>query len=1850
MDATQVINDSIVESDEETNDEKTKEGRQPLAKLCILKNDHVPEREFPLFVGDNILGRDVSTCTLPLLAPSISKQHATICISVHRRRGSRRGVDMEALVWDLGSMNGTRKGRLKLTPNVRYALSEGDHLVMADIPCQYVNISDAREDVGDRTSGVRVSIPGDSVEKTDCVKASTSRKSQASTTVSSVGAAEKQLVQNSCVSFESTPVQMLGTLVPESDSDSECERSGLREVKCKLIGSHSDSHVSSPICSTFLSPASKIVPESPYCEDESPVLPSTSTKETPHGHVSFSKEKPDMDVGGQQKKNTLSIADDSDEDGAAEIGQTTEKATLKESERIVQEQLKSQVCFTEEKLLQMSTSTVSTHAVPKFNMDSDTDVDSDEAEPVLDQKPNAACFHMDSDTDVDDENDAAAGDAASSSLQPKAGDGVRDSDMSPDAKIADTVTPVLPDDFQLDSDTDVDEEADSTSRDETPSKLNLIRDVSESDEDQTTNFTTHPNVRDSTTGSNNSNAARELPQFSPVATAPSSVPCGVVTTAAQLDYESCVPPTDQDSDTDVEEEKNPIEGVKKSGLEASHLQNCSTPVQLSGQMEEMETQAFLSPSLDPGKGAVNSAAGSAVLSSHLDSSDEEDIVVAETQYFDNQTQMQIGSGFNNSHESSGKDLEELPVTGASFQLGLSDSSHLQSEAQALARENTQAFAMVAEAETQMFSNFSSAETASLGNGLNIETVQAYVSPTRSPGISERGRQLNLALQETQAYVSDCDSESEEPFDLPQNPAIDYPTGNSPLTPLQPNQIAKATDLSEEYGEVSVSEDGKLQLDEKMQPVTNSFGLANLQPISIAATQPMAISGTDESSDEDFSSVLHEGKAQLNKEIQPNLISRGLASNLQPLSVGATQPMTTSENKATDSKNLIQVSCESKMQRHKGKQANLPMTIAATQPLPTSENEESNDEDLIKATDSKNLIQVSCESKMQRHKGKQATFPMTIAATQPLPTSENEESDDEDLIKDMAQPNRSLFDLASNHHSIAATQAMATSENEETDSEDPIQVLGKGKVQLDNEMQPSTSSVILAVTAHPHSIAESQPMATIQNESDEEDSVPLLRNRRKARQLEETQSLSSTLEIPSGSLTCESPAKDSVESQENNNEPPTAETLIQPTEEKTWPKLDNMANNDENQSGHGQEEQQTQTLVNSEVSSAAIQVKDSCEDAEDDSEIIIRSSRKRKARPLQIEETQSLIGSQMEERVCEITNSETSVVERRSPSTDQPSPKTIKLGSEIGTSINERSRRKPSQLREKGEPLEKRQTRGNKARGQTRMSKSAGSESEEEATTQQTILLEVQDGDQRQECEIADSARKEETEQSETVEEGERLERPEMKAKRQKTDGSEAELQQNNVAQHQVPQRGRRGTRRTIAVPLTADSDDVPAKRTRSRSNSSNSVSSEVSTSSTQGGRGREQDNSLDSPLGSLSRSTSSNSLASEMSCGSSQRGRGGKQRGRGRKTEPGPSLIQSTLIQNTAPKATPSGKRGRKAEISTTELSDEAVTKPESKQVVATRGRRRANVEQPSNLANNTTGDSPPPKRNIRGRLQRTEKSEVLEVPVAPMGSNIVQAKDKREGRKRMLEVEVKDENPSAVQDKRKTRASHAEGGRNAKESPHNTASEGGSVTSVDDSGEGAQVLFTGVVDQAGEKVVTRLGGVLANGTADMNCLVTDKVRRTVKFLCAVAKGIPIVNTQWLDKSGKAGTFLPPDAFIVNDPEQEQKFNFCLQETLRLASREPLLQGYKIHITKSVKPEPVHMKDIISCCGATFIPKMPSTHKPYTLVVSCTEDWSLCRRAVSASLPIVTAEFILSGILQHKVDFDTHKLSGPFDP
>lgn len=87
--------------------------------------------------------------------------------------------------------------------------------------------------------------------------------------------------------------------------------------------------------------------------------------------------------------------------------------------------------------------------------------------------------------------------------------------------------------------------------------------------------------------------------------------------------------------------------------------------------------------------------------------------------------------------------------------------------------------------------------------------------------------------------------------------------------------------------------------------------------------------------------------------------------------------------------------------------------------------------------------------------------------------------------------------------------------------------------------------------------------------------------------------------------------------------------------------------------------------------------------------------------------------------------------------------------------------------------------------------------------------------------------------------------------------------------------------------------------------------------------------------------------------------------------------------------------------------------------------------------------------------------------------------------------------------------------------------------------------------------------------------LVTDKVRRTIKFLCALAQSVPIVSVDWLAESEKAGQFVEWENYILKDPAAEAKFGFKLRKSLEKAKEQKLLEGYTIVLTPNVAPPPL---------------------------------------------------------------------------
>uniref|UniRef100_A0A8C6NJ46 Mediator of DNA damage checkpoint protein 1 n=1 Tax=Nothobranchius furzeri TaxID=105023 RepID=A0A8C6NJ46_NOTFU len=1230
MDATQAISDAILESEEEENEENENRRGSPLAKLCILKNPHVPEAELPLFLGDNVLGRDPSLCTLPMAASSVSKQHATICISVYRRRGARCDVDMEALVWDLGSMNGTRKGRLKLTPNVRYALSEGDSLVLADIPCQYVrwggvSSQDDMKIPGCVLSGVKGTFPDAPGGK----QGDTDRGSKRG--VNSGAKATKTPVRGSFLSFEQTPTQPKGCLVPDSDSDSD----GERDV------SDSDSHISSPNSSAFLSPSNKIVPESPEDEDYAEA----------------------------------------------------------------------------------------------------------ETQPFV--------------------------------LQ------TRDRQTAADPK-------------------------------------------------------------------------------------PSSAP---------------------------------------------------------------------EPKADDPRG--------------------------------------------------------------SFQLGLSDSRH-----RALATENTQAY-VSADGRVNL------EETQAYEATSNLDATQAYEEeeePVRDSEESETKVCVNLALEATQAYVSDSCDDSDE--DKRQDAA---PTETTELTDHSSALATAETQPVPSFEEESLEIRNPVCSVQSVETKERDPAQPREKHLFEAETQPMCMTDTEEGDDEDSTAPL-----QLQEDpTEPQTCS--------PSALAETQPMHVDEGENDDDSVPLKAKRLSVEEEESQRLGGSDAYVAETQPVFVSEDDDEGDWGPRRR-----------EAKPPQLEEEQ-TRPQISSDVSSRPEDPGEENDSEILVVPRKRKAKQL------HIEDESQQLLSSAETQPTRGED-VEAGPQGGEAMplqrdEGQINPSTEVAGVdkhdhkdAVTAKQHDLKET----TVSAEAD----PPSVSNSRQTR----------------ARLRGKEDADGSASTKRRTRQ----ESKTLPSTRGSRGKAVTQSEEDVKQCKQARGRKNTRRQ----------------EDEEDDNKIIAAKEAIKGQKEGNLEQDEK----ESERMHASVTKEKQEWVEQE--------------------------RRNQGELKNK-----------------------------EKASA-------------------------------------ERLQGGEL----EESEGKRDEEEKLNVSAR--PRRSARKTAPCAAGPeqpsTISTREDFAARRTRSHSNSSNSVSSERSASSVSAqesrGRGRGEKRSseaLQTPVTRSSRRRTTATVApiekgreavrSEIStCSESpqNRARGCRQRGKGRKTV--------SDLQNSTERV---GKTGRAEELSSEVLPMGDEDKGDAQQPATSRGQQRVGT-------------------NAKHQSHQEEES-----------------------------VEEKSPLP-----KRRT---------------------GASLFVLPSS----QVLFTGVVDEGGERELARLGGGMAKGVADMNCLVTDKVRRTVKFLCAVAKGVPVVTTDWLEKSGKAGSFLPTDVFVVKDPEQEKKFSFCLQESLRTARSRRLLQGYEIHVTKSVKPEPVHMKDILSCSGATFLSKMPSSHKPQTVVISCEEDWRLCGPAVSASLPVVSTEFILTGILQQKLDFHTHALS-----
>ncbi|KPM38408.1 hypothetical protein AK830_g8169 [Neonectria ditissima] len=102
--------------------------------------------------------------------------------------------------------------------------------------------------------------------------------------------------------------------------------------------------------------------------------------------------------------------------------------------------------------------------------------------------------------------------------------------------------------------------------------------------------------------------------------------------------------------------------------------------------------------------------------------------------------------------------------------------------------------------------------------------------------------------------------------------------------------------------------------------------------------------------------------------------------------------------------------------------------------------------------------------------------------------------------------------------------------------------------------------------------------------------------------------------------------------------------------------------------------------------------------------------------------------------------------------------------------------------------------------------------------------------------------------------------------------------------------------------------------------------------------------------------------------------------------------------------------------------------------------------------------------------------------------------------------------------------------------------------------------------------------------------LAAPHVVRTVKFLCALARGPTVISSTFIDKILETGKMADVDNFILQDKDMEARYNFNLEKSVARAksNRGKLLLGVPVYCTEKIRNGPESYKSIAEANSAIF--------------------------------------------------------------
>jgi hypothetical protein len=165
-----------------------------------------------------------------------------------------------------------------------------------------------------------------------------------------------------------------------------------------------------------------------------------------------------------------------------------------------------------------------------------------------------------------------------------------------------------------------------------------------------------------------------------------------------------------------------------------------------------------------------------------------------------------------------------------------------------------------------------------------------------------------------------------------------------------------------------------------------------------------------------------------------------------------------------------------------------------------------------------------------------------------------------------------------------------------------------------------------------------------------------------------------------------------------------------------------------------------------------------------------------------------------------------------------------------------------------------------------------------------------------------------------------------------------------------------------------------------------------------------------------------------------------------------------------------------------------------------------------------------------------------------------------------------------------------------------------------------------------------------------MECthLVSRKICRTEKFLCAMGVSLFIIDESWLNASINAKKVLNEEDFLLCDSVGEDEFGFSLRESMERAKLRKLLQGFDIYSTPSVSPNTDIICKITEANGGRHfnvknVKKIKDIPKRENcIILSNEEDKKFEREIKKSGRKCYSTELLLVGILKQELEFSKY--------